>query len=339
MDHPIPNWCERIPKVELHLHLEGAIPLPTMWQLIQKYGGNTEIPDLDSLTKKFTFTNFSHFIQTWIWMTQFLREYEDFTLIGEAIARDLAQQNIRYVEAFFSPGDFARHKLTPQGIAAALREGLDRVPQIHVALIADLIRDSGPDVEKAMNTLHAVNEVRDQGVIGIGLGGSEQKYPAQLFKSVFAEARQLWFHTTAHAGEAAGPESVWAALESLRVERIGHGIRSIEDLDLVKTLAQIHIPLEVCPISNVRTGVVKSIEEHPIRRLYDLGVVVTINTDDPKMFGNSLAEEYATLVDKLGFTKTEVKSLILQGIQSSWLEDSDKQSLKLEFQNDPNWKL
>jgi adenosine deaminase len=339
MDTPIPSWCERIPKVELHLHLEGAIPLPTMWQLIQKYGGNTEIPDIEALKKKFTFTNFPHFIETWIWMTQFLREYEDFTLIGETVARDLAQQNIRYVEAFFSPGDFAVHNMTPQGIAVALRKGLDRVPEIQVALIADLIRDTGPDIEKATNTLHAVNEVRDQGIIGIGLGGSEQLFPAQIFKPVFAEARQLWFHTTAHAGEAAGPESVWAAIESLRVERIGHGIRAIEDPELVKTLAEIHIPLEVCPISNIRTGVVKSIEEHPIRRLYDAGVVVTLNSDDPKMFGNSLALEYATLVEAMIFTKTEIKSLILQGIKSSWLEDTDKQSLIKSFQSDPAWKL
>ena len=337
MENQIPSWCERIPKVELHLHLEGAIPLPTLWQLVQKYGGDPEIPDMNALSGKFVFKNFPHFIETWIWKNQFIREYEDFTLIAEAVARDLTRQNIRYVEAFFSPGDFERHNLIPQQIATAIRQGLERVPEVRVALIADLIRDTGPDLTKARATLQAMNEVRDQGVIGIGLGGSEQAFPAELFKKVFAEARQIWFHTTAHAGEAAGPESVWAALESLKVERIGHGIRAIEDNDLVDILAQIHMPLEVCPISNLRTGVVKSIEEHPIHKLYDRGVTVTVNTDDPKMFGNSLAEEYAMLVDHLNFTKSEIKGFILQGIHASWLEDEDKKTLQNEFEKDPDW--
>ena len=337
METVIPNWCYQIPKVELHLHLEGSIPLPTLWELIQKYGGSPDVPTMESLTQKFTFNNFPHFIQTWIWMTQFLRENDDFTLIAEAVARDLAAQNIQYVEAFFSPGDFSKNGLTPQGIATAIRAGLDKVPEVRISLIADLIRDTGPDLEKARNTLHAVSEVRQQGVIGIGLGGSEQNFPAQLFKPVFAEARQLWFHTTAHAGEAAGSESVWAALESLHVERIGHGIRAIEDPELVRTLATLRTPLEVCPISNLRTGVVKTIEEHPIRKLFDRGVVITVNTDDPKMFGNSLAEEYAVLINSLGFTKNEIKGLILQGIRSSWLEDSEKQDLEQKFTHDPNW--
>jgi adenosine deaminase len=337
MSIEIPAWCERIPKVEIHLHLEGAIPLPALWQLVQKYGGDPELPNMAALTDKFVFKDFPHFIETWIWKNQFIREYEDFTFIAEAVARDLVLQNIRYVEAFFSPGDFARHGLEPQGIVVAIRKGLDRVPEVRVDLIADLIRDSGPNLEKAINTLHAINEVRSQGVIGIGLGGSEQNFPAQLFKPVFAEARQLWLHTTAHAGEAAGAESVWAALESLRVERIGHGIRAIEDSELVNTLAVIHMPLEVCPLSNVCTGVVSSISEHPIRKLYDRGVVVTINTDDPKMFGNSLALEYATLVSELNFTRTEIKKIILQTIQATWLSDEEKSKLTAEFISDPGW--
>jgi adenosine deaminase len=338
MKPPIPDWCERIPKVEIHLHLEGAIPLPAMWQLFQKYGGDPEIPNIAALSSKFIFIDFPHFIETWNWKNQFIREYEDFTFIGEAVARDLARQNIRYVEAFFSPGDFARYNLEPQSIATAIRKGLNRVPETRVALIADLIRDTGPDLEKGRNTLSAVNEVRDQGVIGIGLGGSEQNFPAQLFKTIFAEARRMWFHTTAHAGEAAGPESVWAALESLRVERIGHGIRAIEDNELVKTLAAIHTPLEVCPISNVCTGVVKSIQEHPIRKLYERGVTVTINTDDPMMFGNSLALEYATLVSELNFTQTEIKQILLTTIQSTWLEEDEKADLTASFLKDPGWK-
>lgn len=335
----IPEWCQRIPKVELHLHLEGSIPLPTLWQLIQKYGGNAETPTLDSLTSKFTYKDFPHFIQTWIWMTQFLREYEDFTLISEAVARDLAAQNIRYVEAFFSPNDFSDHGLTVQRIAEAIRTGLDLVPQVRVSLIPDLTRDTGPDLTKAENVMHAAAELRDLGVIGIGLGGSEQDFPAELFASVYEKARKLGLHTTAHAGEAAGPESVWAALDVLKVQRIGHGVRSIEDPALVRELAKRRIPLEVCPISNMRTGIYSFIDEHPIRKLYERGVVVTVNTDDPKLFGNSLAEEYALLVNQLGFSRDEVKGLILQGITSSWLSDSKKKALIQEFQDDLGWQL
>ena len=161
MSLAIPDWCLRVPKVEIHLHLEGAIPLPALWQLVQKYGGDPDLPDVAALTNKFVFRDFPHFIETWIWKNQFIREYEDFTFIAEAVARDLAQQNIRYVEAFFSPGDFSRHGLEPQGIAVAIRKGLQRVPEVRVELIADLIRDTGPDLEKATNTLHAVNEVRN----------------------------------------------------------------------------------------------------------------------------------------------------------------------------------
>lgn len=337
METNIPDWFKRIPKVELHLHLEGSIPLPTLWQLIQKYGGDAEAPTIESLTQKFTYKDFPHFIQTWIWMTQFLREYEDFTLISEAVARDLAAQNIRYVEAFFSPNDFAHHGLTVQHIAAAIRAGLDRVPEVRIALIPDLTRDTGPDLGKAENVLNAAAEIRDLGVIGIGLGGSEQDFPAELFAPIYEKAHKLGLHTTAHAGEAAGPESVWAALDVLKVERIGHGVRSIEDPALVRELAKRRIPLEVCPISNMRTGIYSFIDEHPIRKLYERGVVVTVNTDDPKLFGNSLAEEYALLVSQMGFSQEEVKGLILQGIHSSWLSDSKKKALIQEFQSDPGW--
>jgi adenosine deaminase len=338
MTNPIPQWCNDIPKVELHLHLEGAIPLPALWQLMQKYGGDPEVPTPAALAQQFTYRDFPHFIQTWIWKNQYIRELEDFTFIAEAVARDLASQNIRYVEAFFSPGDFARHGLIAQEIAAAIRAGLKRVPGVRVRLIADVIRDTGPDTEKALATLAAMTEVRDQDVIGIGLGGSEQDFPAELFTPVFEEARRRGFHTTAHAGEAAGPESVRAALEVLHVERIGHGVRAIEDPELVRTLATRHTPLEVCPISNICTNVYPSIREHPVRKLFERGVNVTLNTDDPKMFGNSLALEYATLVEELGFTRADIQQTLVNAIQASWLTESEKASLAAEFSREPAWQ-
>jgi adenosine deaminase len=330
------SWFERIPKVELHLHLEGAIPHDALWELVQKYGGDPSIPDLEALERRFEYRDFPHFIETWIWKNGFLREYEDFTLIAEAVARDLAGQNIRYVEAFYSPSDFSRHGVETQRLTEAIRTGLSQVPGVEVALVADLVRDFGP--EKAAVTLAEVHEVRDLGVVGIGIGGSEQEFPPEPFEAVYEKARHLGFHTSAHAGEAAGAASIWGAIRSLQVDRIGHGTRAEEDESLLDYLAEHQIPLEMCPVSNVRTGVVGSLEEHPIRRYFERGIIVTVNTDDPKMFGNSLAEEYLLLEEKLGFSRDEMRSLILQSIQAAWLSEDRKQQLVKAFRGDPAWQ-
>jgi adenosine deaminase len=333
---PEMSWFERVPKVELHLHLEGAIPHGALWELVQKYGGDPSVLDLEGLERRFEYRDFPHFIETWIWKNGFLREYEDFTFIAEVVARDLVGQNIRYVEAFFSPSDFARHGLGTQKLTEAIRIGLSRVPEVEVALVADLVRDSGP--EKAAVTLAEVDEVRDLGVVGIGIGGSEQAFPPEPFEAVYEEARRLGFHTSAHAGEAAGAASIWGAIRSLRVDRIGHGTRAEEDESLLDYLAEHGIPLGMCPISNVRTGVVDSLEEHPIRRYFERGIIVTVNSDDPRMFGNSLAEEFRLLEGKLGFSRDETRDLILQGIQAAWLPEDRKQQLVEAFRRDPAWR-
>lgn len=329
------DWFDRVPKIELHLHLEGAIPLDALWALVQKYGGDPSIPGLAALQQRFAYRDFPHFLETWNWKNQFLREYEDFTYFSAAVARDLAGQNIRYVEAFFSPRDFANHGLKTQPLAQAIRAGFSRVPEIEIQLIADLVRDGGP--EKAAVTLDEVAEVRDQGIIGIGIGGSEHACPPEPFQPVYAAARRLGFHTTAHAGEAAGAESIWGALRALQVERIGHGTRAEEDERLLDHLAETQIPLEMCPLSNVRTGVTKSIDQHPVRRYFERGLAVTINTDDPKMFGNSLAEEYRLLEERLGFSRDDVRALMLGAIRASWLPDARKQQLTEAFCTDPAW--
>ncbi len=319
------NW----PKVELHLHLEGAIPLVALWALMQKYGGDPQVPDLGGLARRFTYQDFPHFLRVWNWKNVFIREPEDFTAIAEAVARDLVTQRVRYVEAFYSPSDFADNGLTAQEITVAIRQGLDRVPEVEVALIADLVRNRGP--EHGLRSLEEIAEVRDCGVIGIGIGGAEHEFAPEPFAPVYERARTLGLHTTAHAGEAAGAESIWGALRVLRTERIGHGTRAFEDPALISYLAEAQTPLEMCPLSNVRTGVTASIENHPIRRYVSEGLMVTVNSDDPKMFGNSLAEEYAVLEDKLGFTKNEIRQLILNGLRASWLPDARKVDMIGEF--------
>jgi adenosine deaminase len=329
------TWYERVPKVELHLHLEGAIPYGALWKLVEKYGGDPAVPDLDALQQRFAYRDFPHFIDTWIWKNQFLREYEDFTFVAEAVAHDLASQNVRYAEVFYSPPDFARHGLQPQALTQAIRTGLERVSQIKIALVADIVRDFGP--EKGAITLAEIAEVKALGVVGIGIGGSEHDFPPEPYQGVYEQARELGFHTSAHAGEAAGAASIWGALRTLQVDRIGHGTRAEEDEALLDYLAAQQIPIEMCPLSNVCTGVVKSIDEHPVRRYFERGLLVTVNTDDPKMFGNSLAEEYQLLVEQLGFSKEEIRTLIRSAIQTGWLSDDQKNDLRLSFETDPAW--
>jgi adenosine deaminase len=271
-----------------------------------------------------------------LWKNGFLREADDFCLIGEAVAGDLAAQHVRYIEAHYSPSDFARHGLEPQEITHAIRTGLDKVPQIEVGLIADLVR--GRQLGDMQVTLDQIREVRDLGVIGIGLGGAEQLHPPERCVELFARARTLGFHATAHAGEAAGADSIWGALRALRVERIGHGTRAHEDPDLLEYLRRQQIPLEMCPLSNVRTGVVPSLLAHPIGDYVRQGLLVTVNTDDPKMFNNSLALEYELLVRDRGFTRDEIRALILNGVRSSWLPAERKARLSASLQADANWQ-
>jgi adenosine deaminase len=328
-------WHERLPKVELHIHLEGAIPKATLWELMTKYGGDAAIRTRDDLERALVYRDFRGFLKMWVWMIGYLREYDDYTLIGEAVARDLARQKIRYVEGFFSPPDYRRSKLDPLRVTEALRAGLNRVSAIEVALIADLVRDRG--AEHARNLLERMGEMRDRGVIGIGIGGWEPGFPPELFEATYERARALGFRTTAHAGEAAGPASVWGAVRALRVDRIGHATRAAEDAELVKHLADRRIPLELCPLSNLRTGVIASVGAHPLRQYFDAGIPVSLNTDDPLFFGNSLAMELESAQRAHRFTRDEIRRLVLSSVEATWLSAERKKRLAAEFQRDPGW--
>jgi adenosine deaminase len=232
-----------------------------------------------------------------------------------------------YVEAFFSPTDFGHHGLTPPELALAIRRGLDRVDGTEVALVVDLVRDTGPD--RAARTLDEVAEVADDaGVIGIGIGGTEYEFPPELFTDVYRSAANRGFRLTAHAGEAAGPESVWGAIRSLGVERIGHGVRTVEDPTLLAHLVDRQIPLEVCPTSNLRTGVVAGWDDHPVRQLVAAGAMVTINTDDPAMFDCTLAGEYAQLAGRFDWDGPTLRQLAQNAIDASWAADETRHRLR-----------
>ncbi len=329
------TWHDSVPKVELHIHLEGAIPHEALFSLIQKYGGDPTVPDVSALVTRFEYRDFPQFIAAWSWKNQFLREYEDFAHIAELTARDMAGQGICYAEMFFSPSLFARRGLLVQELTRAVRAGLSRVPAIEIALIADLVRDYGPESE--MGVLEQLGEVKDLGVVGIGIGGSEHEFPPAPFKQLYERARSLGFRTTAHAGEALGAQSIWDAVRELGAERIGHGTRAWEDPALVKYLVERQVPLEMCPVLNVRTRVVPSLSEHPIRRYYEAGMMVTVNTDDPRMLQTRLADEYRLLEEGCGFSRSDIRAVILSAIRASWLPEDRKAAMESDFRQDPAW--
>ena len=312
------------PKVELHLHLEGAIPLPTLWHIIESHGGDPDVRSLHDLETRFVFTDFAHFIDVWWWMTHYLRTEDDFTRLATAVATSLVSQNIVYAEASFSPSDFERHRLTPQAMALAIRRGLDQVPGTRVVLNVDLVRDVG--IERGAATLASILEVKDDADIrGVTIGGSEQTHPPEPYKDIYRSAANAGLRLTAHAGEAAGPASVVGALEALGVERIGHGVRAVEDDSLVRRLVEDQTPLEVCPTSNLRTGVAKDWETHPVGVLLAAGANVTISSDDPTLFHCTVAGDLCEVTSRF---KADPQELTLAAVTASWMTEPEKNRVR-----------
>ncbi len=239
------DWFDSVPKVELNVHLGGSIPPATLEKLMRKYDGHA--PTKEQLAEKFTYRDFLHFLEVWKWKDQFLRKYEDFEIISEDVARDMQGQNIKYVEMFFSPTTHRLHKgLDTQKLISAVRRGFDRVPEITINLIIDLARNL--PLESELETVEAIADLKHLGVIGIGLGGPERDFPPGLFEMAFNRARDIGLHVTAHAGEAAGSQSIWEAINRLHVERIGHAAHAYEDMKHINHLTEHNIPVELCPI-------------------------------------------------------------------------------------------
>jgi adenosine deaminase len=324
-----------MPKVELHLHLEGAIPLDTLFGLVRRAGTDPSIRSIEELRGRLTYTDFAHFIDVWMWKNAFIKDEADFGEIIYQVLRSLRQQNVRYVEAFYSPGDYWRQGLSTSGITECLIEGKERARRdlgIRCELIVDLVRDHGPEI--GMQRLEEVSPYLGRGVIGVGLGGSEQSFPAGPFASVYREARERGFRLTAHAGEAAGAHSMWATIEELAVERIGHGTRAYEDPRLLSLLEEQQIPLEMCVMSNVRTGICRSVEAHPIKQYFDRGLMVTVNSDDPTMFNTSIHQEYLALAQRLGFTAEDLKRLSMNGVSASFMPQEAKETMRRQFEGE-----
>jgi adenosine deaminase/aminodeoxyfutalosine deaminase len=292
------DFFQGLPKAELHLHLEGSVEPRTMQELA---------PELSpaEIEAMYHFTDFAGFLQAFKGVVERLRTPDDYALVARRMAATLARQNVSYAEVIFSVGVVLWKKQDVAPIFQAIRQAVADCG-VEIRWIVDAIRHFGPD--HVMQVAEEAAALADQGVIAFGIGGDEGRGPAEWFADIYRFARAKGLRLTAHAGEAAGPDSVWKALE-IGAERIGHGIRSIEDPVLVRHLADHKIPLEVCITSNMMTGVVGALRDHPVRRLYDAGVPVTLNTDDPGLFRTSLCGEYELASREFGFSPAELNSI------------------------------
>lgn len=308
----------QMPKVELHLHLEGAIRPETMLRIFQRHG-NPSVTTLEEARRLFVHRSFREFLEHYKELNEWLKEEADIELAARELMEDLAAQNVRYVEVTVSPGTVEwLSGLQGERVLAAAVEGLTWGGEQHGVrwrIILDLVRNLG--VERGWEMARTASRWRDRGVGGITLGGNETDFPASPYAEIYAWARDQGLLTTAHAGEGAGADSVWDCVRLLKVDRIGHGTRMVEDPALIRYAVERGIHVECCPTSNVETGVVSSPEEHPVRRLHDAGVRLGINTDDPALFRTTLTQELEGLHRVHKFSPEELYRLQLQAAESA----------------------
>jgi adenosine deaminase/aminodeoxyfutalosine deaminase len=300
----MPDFLLELPKAELHLHLEGSVEPETLHEL----DPSTSVEEFRAL---YSYSDFDAFLKAFGAVGKLLRTPEAYALATTRLLERLAAENVRYAEiilaagvVLWKEGNFAEIFDAVQAAAAA--------SPVAVRWILDAVRQFG--VEPAMQVVELAAERVGQGVVAFGIGGSEERGPASWFGDVFRCAKSAGLRLTAHAGEGTSPQSIWEALE-LGAERIGHGISAIDDPALLCHLSEREIPLEICITSNLVTGVVKRPEDHPVRRLYDAGVPITLNSDDPAMFRCTLTNEYRLAAREFGFTEGELRGIAANGFR------------------------
>jgi adenosine deaminase len=311
-----------LPKAELHIHLEGSMRVATVRELAERRG--VAPPSALGADDVWRFDGPDHFIDQYGDVCNLLEEPDEFRRVGVELCEDLAAQGVRYVEVVFSPAQHAERLGDWFGPIEAVLDGFaagERDTGVVMRMEPDVIRDYGIGV--AEEVLQVALKYAGQGVVSLNCAGSERAAIAP-FADVFRRAVEGGLHSTPHAGEWSGPKNVWDTLEHLRPERIGHGVRSIDDPRLVERLAELAIPLEVCPSSNVATGVYATINEHPFRRLRDAGVVVTLNSDDPGLFGSWVSGEYRVARDAFGFDDVELADIATASVRASFADDDVK---------------
>ena len=327
VDRPPSQFIISLPKAELHLHLEGSIEPETLVELQRRNGVSGAT--LAGAEQLYGFKDFAGFLMAFKSVTEHLRTPEDYELIVYRLMRQLKEENVLHAEVYVSVGVCLWRRQDFGAIFEGLERGRTRGERdfgVSLLWIFDAVRQFG--AEKAQQVVELAVRYRDRNVVGFGIGGDERQAGPELFREVYAYAAQQGLRLTAHAGETSGPESVWGAL-NLRAERIGHGLTAGQDPELVEELAQRQIPVEVSLTSNLRTGSCPAISEHPVRNYFDRGIMVTLNTDDPAMFGTSLAREYQLAQDSFGFTDEHLRELARNSFEAAFLPPERK----LEFLN------
>jgi len=318
-----------LPKAELHVHHVGSASPHTVAQLAARHDGSTPVPtDPDQLADYFVFTDFAHFVEVYLSVVDLIRDAEDIWTLTYDIAGDLAAQNVRYAELTLTPYSSVVRGIPPEAYCEAVEDARRRAATDHgVALhwCFDIPGEAG--VPAGDVTLDIALLMRPDGLVSFGLGGPELGVPREMFAEHFKAARAAGLHSVPHAGESAGADHVWSALDVLGAERIGHGISAVQDERLLERLRADRIPLEVCPTSNVCTRSVPSLEAHPLPALVAAGVPVTINSDDPPMFSTTLCHEYEIAAELLGLDADGVADLARTAVRSSFLDEPGKQTL------------
>jgi aminodeoxyfutalosine deaminase len=329
------SFLAQLPKVELHLHLEGGIQPETLRELSRtKDRLARETEDwIDSRERQgFRYANFQEFLEAFKLVTLLLEAPADYALATTRLMEGLAKQKVRYAEIILAAGVVLWKKQPLDAIFEAVVQAASEVETrlgLRVRWIFDAIRHFG--AEHAREVLRWAARYREQGVVAFGIGGDEERGPAKLFAEVYREARDLGLHAVAHAGEAAGPESVRQAVELLGAERIGHGLTASRDSQVLALLRDRGVPLEVCPTSNVATALLARLEEHPLPQFLAAGLVVTLNSDDPAMFGTSLENEFFQAARCFGLSRAQLAMLCTNAVRASFLPDQEKAELLKEI--------
>ncbi|GAB3673211.1 adenosine deaminase [Streptomyces sparsus] len=330
--HDLTAFIAGLPKAELHVHHIGSASPRIVAELAARHPGGTVPSDVDALADYFTFRDFAHFVEVYLSVVDLIRDAEDVRLLTYEVARDMAAQNIRYAELTVTPFSSTRRGIADVAFVEAI-EDARRAAEAELGVVLrwcfDIPGEAG--LEAAEETARIACELRPEGLVSFGLGGPEIGVPRPQFKPYFDRALAEGLHSVPHAGETTGPGTVWDALTALRAERIGHGIGAARDPELLAHLAEHGIPLEVCPTSNLATRAVASLDEHPLRQLVDAGVTVTVNSDDPPMFGTDLNTEYAVAARLLDLDAAGVAALARNAVAVSFLPEAGKAALRGEI--------
>jgi aminodeoxyfutalosine deaminase len=315
----IQEMIRALPKAELHLHLEGTIDAQTLAALANFHGVSAPPADL------YDYRDFAGFLQAFKQVCGHLRFPQDYHLVTLRMLERLRRDGVSYAEVYISAGVMLwKGESFPslfEGIRAGAQEGRAKYG-VAVRWILDAVRQFG--VEPARRVAEWAAEFKSEGVIGIGIGGDEAAAPPEPFAEVYEYARQQGLRLTAHAGETAGPESMRGALDALHAERLGHGVTAERDPELMLRLARERIPVDLCLTSNVRTGAIARLEDHPLRRYFDAGMLVSLSTDDPAIFDTDLTREYLLAHTHFGFTPEELARLAYNSFQASFLSEEEK---------------